>query len=168
MRTVFLTAVLLYAGAAQAQTPDKASQKFIKSAIQGNYAEIDVGNLAQEKSTNDSVKQYGAMLVRDHGQANEKARQVAGQLNVSAPTGASVTQKANYLKLKVLSGATFDKAFARDMVKDHQADIKMYQNEARKQDTAGSLAKETLPILQHHLDVAQQLQNQTQQKSSTR
>jgi putative membrane protein len=54
------------------------------------------------------------------------------------------------------------------MVKDHQADIKMYQNEARKQDTAGSLAKETLPILQHHLDVAQQLQNQTQQKSSTR
>jgi putative membrane protein len=168
MRSVLLAAVLLYAGAAQAQTPDKASQKFIKSAIQGNYAEVDVGNLAQEKSTNDAVKQYGAMLVRDHGQANEKAKQVASQLNVSPPTGASVTQKANYLRLKALSGATFDRAFVRDMVKDHQADIKMYRNEARKQDPAGNLAKETLPTLQHHLEVAQQLQNQTQQKSSKR
>jgi putative membrane protein len=168
IRTVWLAAFLLCIGAAQAQAPDKASQKFIKSAIQGNYAEVDVGNLAQANSTNDAVKQYGAMLVRDHGAANERAKQVASQLGVTPPTGASVTQKANYLKLKVLSGAPFDRAFVRDMVKDHQGDIKMYTNETRKTDAAGTLAKETLPTLQHHLEAAQQLQKQTQQQSTMR
>ncbi|HXZ46458.1 MAG TPA: DUF4142 domain-containing protein, partial [Pseudolabrys sp.] len=59
----------LAAGAATAQTKQasKQSQKFIKEAIQGDIAEIDVGKLAQEKGQNDAVKQYGAMLVKDHG-----------------------------------------------------------------------------------------------------
>ena len=34
-----------------------------------NIAEIDVGKLAQEKGKNPAVKQYGAMLVKDHGAA---------------------------------------------------------------------------------------------------
>src|SRR5471032_708999 len=88
---------------AQDKTADKDSQKFIKAAIKGNYAEIDVGKLAQEKGKSDAVKQFGAMLVKDHSAANEKAKQVASQIGVTPPTGASVSAKAEYLKLKVLS-----------------------------------------------------------------
>jgi putative membrane protein len=169
IRTIGIAAAfVLAASAAHAQSPDRASQKFIKSAIQGNYAEVDVGNLAQEKGASDAVKQYGGMLVKDHSEANEKAKQVATQLGVTPPTGASVTQKAKYLKLKVLSGATFDRTFVSDMVRDHQTDINAYQNQARKTDPAGMLAKETLPTLRHHLEVAQQLQRQWQQQSTMR
>jgi putative membrane protein len=85
------------------------------------------------------------MLVKGHGEASAKAKQVASQLGVTPPAGASVTQKAKYLKLKVLSGVTFDRSFVRDMVKDHQTDINAYQNQARRTDPAGMLAKETLP-----------------------
>jgi putative membrane protein len=161
-------AFVLVASAASAQSPDRVSQKFIKAAIQGNYAEVDVGNLAQEKGATDAVKQYGAMLVKDHSEANGKAKQVASQLGVTPPAGASVTQKAKYLKLKVLSGATFDRSFVRDMVKDHKTDINAYQSQARKTDPAGMLAKETLPTLRHHLELAQQLQRQTQEQSTRR
>src|SRR5438309_10955803 len=102
---------------AQDKTADKDSQKFIKAAIEGNYAEVEIGTLAQEKGKNDAVKQYGAMLVKDHGAANDKAKQVASQLGVDPPTGPSVMQKATYLKLKVLSGDSFDRSFAKGMVK---------------------------------------------------
>jgi putative membrane protein len=161
-------AMVLSATAALAQQPDKASQKFIKDAIQANLAEIDAGKLAQDKSKNDAVKEYGALMVKDHSDANEKAKQVASQLGVTPPTGASVSEKAEYLKLKLLSGATFDRSFAKGMVKDHQAVIKEFQKQAQKSDAAGAFAKETLPTLQHHLEMAQQLQKETEQKSSMR
>jgi putative membrane protein len=157
-------ALALTAGAALAQDktgkPDRASQKFVSSAMQGDMAEIDMGKLAQEKGQSQAVKDYGAMLVQEHGSHLEKAKQLASQLGVKEPSGASVSQKAGYLKMKMLSGASFDKAFAKDMVKDHQADIKEDQQQASKGGAAASFAQETLPTLQTHLQKARQLQQQ--------
>jgi putative membrane protein len=150
-------AMALAASAAQAQSADKDSQKFIKSAIEGNFAEIDVGKLAQDKGTSPAVKSYGDMLVTDHSAANDKAIQAANQLGVTPPSGSGMSEKAEYLKLKVLSGASFDRTFAKDMVKDHQEDIQKFQKEANKADAAGTYAKDTLPTLQKHLQQAQQL-----------
>jgi putative membrane protein len=169
MKTAMLPFVLagaLAATGAMAQNKqvDKTSQKFISSAIQGDIAEVDVGKLAQEKGQSEGVKQFGAMLVKDHGEHRAKAEQVANELGVKPPTGSSVGQKAIYAKLKMLSGASFDKSFAKSMVKDHQHDIKEYQKQASKTDAAGTLAKETLPILQKHLQTAQSLEKQAAQK----
>jgi putative membrane protein len=155
-------------GAVADGVTDKASQKFISSAIQGDIAEVDFGKLAQEKGQSDAVKQYGAMLVKDHGDHKTKAEQVASELGVTPPTGSGIGAKATYAKLKILSGASFDRSFAKSMVKDHQEDIKEYRQEATKADTAGRLAKETLPILQKHLQEAQSLEKQTAQKQSSR
>ena len=163
-------ASVLAAGAATAQTKqvDKDSQKFITTAIEGDIAEINVGQLAQEKSQNEAVKQYGAMLVKDHGDHKAKAEAVASEIGVKPPTGSSMGEKATYAKLKVLSGATFDRSFAKSMVSDHQADIKEYQKESGKSDPVGQLAKATLPTLQKHLKAAQDLEKQTAQKQSSR
>src|SRR5262249_10154389 len=138
-------ASVLAAGAATAQTKqvDKDSQKFIKAAIEGDIAEINAGQLAQEKGQSEAVKQYGAMLVKDHGEHKAKAEQVASEIGVTPPTGSSFGEKATYAKLKVLSGATFDRSFAKSMVKDHQDDIKEFRKEAAKSDAVGQLAKDT-------------------------
>ena len=161
-------ALAVGAAMAQSKQADKDSQKFIKEAIQGDIAEIDVGKLAQEKGQSDAVKQYGAMLVKDHGEHKAKAEQVASELGVEPPTGSSIGSKATYAKLKVLSGATFDRSFAKSMVKDHKEDIKEFQKESSKNDAAGKLAKESLPTLQKHLQAAQSLEKQTAQKQSSR
>jgi putative membrane protein len=153
------------AAVAQDKSADKDSVKFIKNAIEANYAEIDAGKLAQEKGS-EAVKQYGAMLVKDHTESNDQAKQVASQLGVDPPTGAGVTQQATYLKWKVLSGDAFDRTFAKDMVKDHQADIKEFQTESQKSDPAGSFAQQTLPTLQNHLREAKTLVQQTQTTGS--
>lgn len=160
----------LATGTAMAQTnsstegkaADKASQKFIKAAIEGDIAEIDVGKLAQEKGQSEAVKQYGAMLVKDHGAHKAKAEEVASKLGVTPPTGSSFGEKATFTKLKLLSGDSFDRSFAKAMVKDHQEDIKEFQKEASKNDAAGQLAKETLPTLRKHLQAAQRLSAEKQ------
>jgi putative membrane protein len=63
---------------------------------------------------------------------------------------------------------SFDKSFAKAMVNDHQEDIKEYRQRANKNDAAGRLAKETLPVLQKHLQAAQSLETQIAQKQSLR
>jgi putative membrane protein len=159
-------ALLATAAVAQPKQADKDSQKFIKAAIQGDIAEIDVGKLAQEKGQSDAVKQFGAMLVKDHTAHKAKAEEVASQLGVTPPTGSGFGEKATYAKLKLLSGASFDKSFAKAMVSDHQSDIKDYKKEASKRDAAGQLAKDTLPVLRKHLEAAEQLTAQNQKQSS--
>jgi len=176
---VMMLAGALGASAAVAQTPknsgamnsqsakqtDKASKTFIKNAIEGDIAEVNVGKLAQEKGQSQAAKDFGAMLVKDHSEHKAKAEEVASEIGVKPPTGSSIGEKATYAKLKVLSGSTFDKAFARAMVKDHNADIKEYKKESAKDDPAGKLAKETLPTLQKHLQTAEQLAGQLKQSS---
>ena len=76
------------------------------------------------------MKQYGAMLVKDHGEHKAKAEEVANQFGVTPPTGSSFGEKATYAKLKLLSGETFDRSFAKAMVKDHQDDIKEFRKGA--------------------------------------
>jgi putative membrane protein len=152
--------------AQKANNADKDSQSFIKNAIEGNYAEINVGKLAQEKGKSDAVKTFGKMLVTDHTAANEKAIAAAKEIGVTPPSGSSVMEKGTYLKLKVLSGDTFDKSFANSMVSDHKADIEEFQKASSKTDAAGQFAKATLPTLQKHLQQAQKLQQQTETTGS--
>jgi putative membrane protein len=139
---------------------DKRDQAFIKNAIEGNLAEVQMGKLAQDKGQSDGVKSFGQMLATDHSDANQKATAVANQIGVTPPTEPNAKQKALYDKMSKLSGATFDREFAKAMVQDHKQDIQKFQQEAKKQnDPVGDFASQTLPTLQKHLQAAESLTN---------
>ena len=149
-------ALALSAPAALAKDPP--SKTFITKAIEGNMAEVSMGQLAQQNGQSEAVKSYGQMLVTDHGDANQKATAVAQQLGVTPPTEPTKKQKADYDKMSKMNGAAFDKAFAQHMVTDHKKDIAEYQKAAKmKGDPAGDYASQTLPDLQKHLEAAQGL-----------
>lgn len=148
---------------AQAKQADKEAQDFIKTAIQHNIAEIDTGKLAQEKATNAAVKQFGAMMVKDHGEALQKARVTAKILDVEPPESADMMHQAAYLKMKVLQGDTFDRSYMNDMVQDHEKDVKEFEKMASMSGPAADHAKEVLPKLKHHLEEAKKLDAQLNQ-----
>ena len=138
---------------------DKVSQVFIRDAIQGNLAEIQLGQLAQDKAQGADVKSYGQMLVDDHTASNEQAGKVAAQIGITAPTEPSLSQKATYDKMSKLSGTTFDRAFIKEMVADYATNIARFQNEAKKRnDPVADYANQMLPTLMKHLDVARKLE----------
>ena len=142
-----------------------ADQTFLKEAIRGDLAEVNMGKLAQEKGQSAATKQFGQMLEQDHGQHLQKAKDSAQQMGVSAPTEPNAKQKKMYDQLSKMSGAQFDKQFAQHMIMDHKEDIGKYEKKAKSKGPLAQFAEQTLPTLQKHLQTAQRL---AEQKSSQR
>jgi putative membrane protein len=138
---------------------DNPDAAFYKKATEGGMAEVELGKLAQEKSSTPSVKEFGAMMVTDHSAANDKLKAIAERKNIKLPTSPSVGQMATKTKLEVLSGGTFDRSYVKGMVEDHQEDIKEFQKEATSgQDSdAKAYAAATLPTLKAHLKKIQSI-----------
>jgi putative membrane protein len=126
---------------------------FYKHAAEGGMAEVDLGNLAQSKAANPAVKDFGALMVKDHSMANDKLKTLAASKDLSLPTSASVGQMATKAKLAVLSGDTFDKSYVKGMIEDHQEDIAEFKKEIAtgKDPDAKAFASATLPTLEMHL-----------------
>src|SRR4051795_3029493 len=139
MKVTALTVLALLL-ATSAHAAEKPSQTFLKKAIQGNYAEVEMGKLAQQNGQSDNVKNFGQMLQADHAAANEKAIDAAKSMGVTPPDGPNAKQKADYEKMSK-EGAMFDRDFSAHMVMDHQKDIAEYKKEAKQADAAGEYAR---------------------------
>jgi len=142
---------------------------FAKDAAQGGLAEVKMGELAQQKGSSDTVKDFGKRMVEDHTQANDKLKSVASQENMKLPEKLSKKDQRTYDKLSQLSGAEFDRAYARDMVRDHKNDVAAFEQEANSgQDRAvKNFASQTLPTLQDHLKMAQQMEKEVASTGGT-
>ena len=149
--------ILLAAAMSSGQAKDKPSQAFLKKAIEGNFAEVSMGDLAQKNGQSDDVKAYGKMLSADHAAANQKALDAAKGVGVNPPTGANAKQNADYDKMSKMSGSAFDKMFATHMVADHQKDIAEYMKASKLKDPAGEYASGQIDTLRKHLDAAKSL-----------
>ncbi len=150
----FAAGLALLSSAALADPPEK----FVKEAIQGNIAEVKMGELAQKNGGSAEVKSFGKMLETDHAKARDKTIGLAKELKVTPPTEPAADAKAAYDKLAKLNGAAFDKEFAAHMVKDHKKDIAAYEDEAKeKNGEVSKYAADTLPTLKKHLQSAEAL-----------
>jgi putative membrane protein len=147
------TLVLLLAAPVLAFAADNPDAAFFKNAAEGGISEVDAGTLAQSKGTSQAVKDFGAMMVKDHTAANDKLKTIAAAENVKLPTSASVGQMAAKAKLEMLSGDTFDKSYIKNQLKAHRRTVALFKKEvATGQDAqAKAFATETLPTLQAHL-----------------
>ena len=151
------TATLMAISIANASAKDKPSEAFLKKAIEGNFAEVSMGDLAQKNGQSDAVKSFGKMLSTDHAAANQEAMDAAKGMGMNPPSEPNAKQKADYDKMSKMSGAGFDKMFATHMVADHQKDIAEYKKASKMKDAAGEYASGQIDTLQKHLDTAKSL-----------
>jgi putative membrane protein len=157
----------LWCSASTGWAADKATQKFMTEAIQGNLAEVAMGQLAQKKGQSEGVRSFGQQLAKDHSDANQKATAVASGVGVTPPTEPSRKQKADYENMSKVADAKFDRAFSQAMVKDHNKDIKAYEKAARLRDTeAANYASQALPTLKQHLNAAKDLTKMSSTRTS--
>jgi putative membrane protein len=132
---------------------------FFKHAAEGGLAEVEAGKLAQDKGNSQAVKDFGAMMVKDHSAANEKLGSIASAEGVTLATTSSVGQMASKAKLEVLTGDTFDKSYIKNQVTAHEQTAALFKKEiASGADAqAKSFASETLPTVQAHLKKIRQI-----------
>jgi putative membrane protein len=152
-------ATVLAFSIASASAKEKPSETFLKKAIEGNFAEVSMGDLAQKNGQGDDVKAYGKMLSTDHAAANQRALEAAKGLGVNPPSEPNAKQKADYEKMSKMSGAAFDKMFATHMVADHKKDIAEYMKASKVKDAAGEYASGQIETLRKHLDAAKSLKS---------
>ncbi len=132
---------------------------FVDDASAASVGEIQAGTLAQEKGVAQDVKDFARMMVKDHTQANEKLKAIAQSKKLEVSAYPEVMDKIKTMVLDLRSARSFDKAYANNQVKAHEAAIKLFQDEAMNGTDAElrAFATATLPMLKEHLSHAKAL-----------
>ncbi|HVN45033.1 MAG TPA: DUF4142 domain-containing protein [Steroidobacteraceae bacterium] len=143
---------------------------FYHNIAEGGMAEVDLGKLAEQKSTDPKVKSFAEMMVKDHSAANEKLEALASSKQITLPKSLSAADAATKTKLEALSGESFDKSYIESQLKDHEKTVHLLKHEiASGQDAdAKSFAQSVLPTIEHHLQAVRSLANEEGVKSASR
>lgn len=133
---------------------DKDDADFAVKAANGGMAEVTLGQLAQSNAASQRVKDFGAMMVKDHTDAGDKLKALAQQKNITLPATLGDKEQKMVNDLQKKTGKDFDKAYMNMMLDDHKDDIKEFtkaSTNCKDADLKG-FATNTLPVLQKHLD----------------
>jgi putative membrane protein len=149
----------------------RADRDFVAEMIAGGQAEVELGKLAEEKSSNKQVKDFAAMMVRDHTKAGEDLKAVAGTARVDLTQANADTDDHHDLRerLSKLSGAQFDREYIKAMVDDHENAVNDVEDKANGGDNPEikAWASKTLPTLKTHLERAKQIDEALDKRSGT-
>jgi putative membrane protein len=128
--------------------------KFATAAANGGMAEVALGKLAAQKSTNADIKDFANMMVTDHGKANDELMAIAKTKNITLPATVDADHQKKMDDLSKLSGKDFDKAYVDAMVDGHKKTLTLMQDEAKdgKDADLKGFAAKTAPTVQMHLD----------------
>ena len=142
-----------------ADNDQNRDQNFIKEAASGGLMEVEMGKYAQQHAKNARVKNFGAMMVRDHTKANEELKSIAARKNISMPTTMEDKNSNMMSDIQKKSGIDFDKEYIKEMVDDHEKDIDKFKKHAEKgvDPDLKAFASKTLPILLMHQDSAKKI-----------
>lgn len=129
---------------------------FMVNAASGGMLQVQLGQLAQTHSRNKLVKDFGAMMMKDHGEAGKKLKALAAAKNITLPDSISNRQQKEKERLEKKKGDAFDEAYINMMTDDHKKDIREFEKQATKGTNPDikTFAGDNLKMLQMHLDSA--------------
>jgi putative membrane protein len=137
-------------------------KKFMMEAAMGGMMEVELGKWAAQQGSADTVKQFGKKMVEDHSAANAELTQLATSKGVTLPSQLDAKHQAEISRMSKLSGAAFDQAYSKMMLKDHIKDVAEFERQSTRASDADlkAFASKTLPTLKEHLELAKALNPQ--------
>ena len=140
--------------------PSKGDADFIVNAASGAMFEMQLGQLAKTHSRNQRVKNFGTMMIKDHGETEKKLKALAAAKNITLPDSISNRQQKEKEQLQKKKGDAFDAAYINMMVDDHKKDIREFEKQATNgiNPDIKSFASDNLKMLHVHLDSAVSIQ----------
>jgi putative membrane protein len=178
----FSALLLLIPGAAVAQTSSTgagghAGAQALRPALDdativvifdaANTADIETGRLAAERGHSEKVREYGAMIARDHATVRQQGRDLAARLKVTpTPPADDAGAKAHAQAMKELRaahGAAFDRAFLRHEATFHKNVIDAVTTTllpAIRNAELKALVLKVAPAFQAHMLAAEQLERE--------
>jgi putative membrane protein len=155
-----LTAGAIALGAGQALAELTESEKtFVMRAASDGLAEMQLGQIAQQKATTSGVRQLGARMVNDNTQAMQELQDIASSADLELPAEPEKLAQSTAQRLRGTTGSGFDEAYVQQVVRDQQRIVADFRRQAKsaKDPAVQAFAQKYLPLAQQHLLFAQTL-----------
>lgn len=137
-------------------------RNFLRNAAQGGHAEVIAGKLAVTNASAPAVRDYGQRLMDDHMAADRKLDELAGRFGITLPSRPGPDQQGELDRLKDMTGPDFDREFTQKLgIEAHRQTIALFRKEADAASANAAVrrfAQNTLPTLEQHLRIAENLQ----------
>ena len=124
---------------------------FFQKLAEAGMSEVAAGKLAENKGVSAEVREYGAMMAKDHAAAHQKLEKLAITKGVTLPATAGEENLAAIKTLQSMEGARFDPAYIESQVKAHEEAVQLLKMEiAGSQDAdTRAFAEQLLPTVYH-------------------
>src|SRR4051794_6967273 len=136
-----------------------SDRTFVQQLAIGNAAEIELGKLAQQKTSGEPIKNFAQTMINDHQEAGRRLADLANAAGLQLPSGLDDEHRALREHLEQVSGTTFDVAYAQAQLQDHQRTLQLLEYEigSGQDEALRSFAAESLPQIRKHLEMAQNI-----------
>lgn len=168
MKKIAVTTLIAVAGgmalgslvAAHAADLSSYDKTFIGKAADAGSTEIAASKAVSAKSTTPAVKSFADSMVTDHTKVADELKQLASSKGVTVSDTPSAAHQAEISKLNGLDGKSLDKEYAKSIgLSAHKDAVKLFTDASKKASDPDikAFAAKTLPGLQHHLQMATDL-----------
>jgi putative membrane protein len=163
-KTLILFAALLFGSFSFAVYADIDAEEFVEEASAKGLAEIENSKLALDKGST-STQEFARKMINHHEKVNQKLAEIAAQQNVEISDEPGMVAKAKKWMLE-LRDSSFDEAYASNQVEAHNETIELFKNAAASDlGQLSEFARETLPKLEEHLEMAKKLKQETSENN---
>ncbi len=133
--------------------------EFIAQALQDSLVEVELCELALQKTSNEDIKMFAQRMIDEHSQIGRDIEQLARKKQFDLPKDASADDDAKMEELAGLSDQDFDRKFIEHNVRNHQKDIKIFQHYAQQETDAEikAFAEKGEKMLSQHLNMAKDI-----------
>ena len=144
---------------AQAKPLSSQDRKFVEAAAGAGAAEVEMARVAMERADSSDVKSFASRMVSDHEQAGNDLDKIAASKGATLNDKMSAKDQAALDRLRKLQGESFDREYVKSQLAAHKAAVALFDKQAKSGNDPElrQFAASTLPTLQDHLQLVQQL-----------
>lgn len=141
-------------------SPIVAVQQFVDTVSASDLFETEAGRLAEAKGSSQAVKDFGAMMVKDHAVSTTNLKTaVAANPNLMLSPQLTSEQTTKLDQLKAATGSRFDQLYALQQVAAHTDAASLLKDYSLTGGDSAlrAFAGKTAPVVEHHLEEARKL-----------
>lgn len=144
-------------------------RKFVGAANEAGAAEVRVAKLAMERASSSDVKDFASRMASDHEKAGAELDKIIASKGAAETGKVSGKDQSELDKLSRLGGPSFDREYVKSQLAAHQAAVALFKKESSSGGDRDlkQFSAATLPTLQDHLQMVQQLSKSPPRAATT-
>lgn len=130
-----------------------SERNFLQSAAEINSTEVELGRIAEQKSSNPDIQKIGQSLIRDHTAANQQLQRLASSKGVTITEQPTSSQQRMINSLSQTTGDRFNKQFLRQTRLSHERALALFERTSRRAQDPDirNWASQMVPPVKEHL-----------------